>query len=168
MPKPILMNAGHSDFFQTPPVALKPLLRYLVPGSVVWEPSAGVGQLANQLYNAGFPTIRSDILDGQDFLTWEPDEHYDVIITNPPYSIKDKFLARAFRLKKPFAFLLPVTALAGKARMALYRTHGLQLLMLNDRINFNTPSGVGSGSWFATAWFTWGILPADLIFDPGE
>ena len=38
-----------------------------------------------------------------------------------------------------------------------YRQHGIQLLILESRVNFETPSGGKSDSWFETAWFTWGL-----------
>jgi len=85
-------------------------------------------------------------------------------VTNPPYSIKTKFLKRAFELGKPFAFLLPLTALEGKERGKLYAEYGIQLIIPNKRINFMTGSGKKS-VWFQTAWFTWGLnLPKDLNF----
>lgn len=48
------------------------------------------------------------------FFEYEP-QHYDLIITNPPYSFKDQFLKRAFELDKPFMMLLPITTLEGKS-----------------------------------------------------
>ncbi len=61
--------------------------------------------------------------------------------------------------------MMPITALEGQKRQALYKRHGMQLILLNRRINFETPSGKGGGSWFATAWFTYGLnLPKDIIY----
>jgi len=59
-------------------------------------------------------------VSGNDFLVDEPAFAYDCIITNPPYSIKDRFLTRCYELKKPFALLMPLTALEGKYRQQLY------------------------------------------------
>jgi len=106
---------------------------------------------------------------------WEPDIYNFLvddlpkgttcIITNPPYSLKDQFLARCYEHELPFALLLPVTALEGKKRQAMYKEHGMQLLVLPDRVNFHTPSGKGSGSWFHTDWFTNGFeFRKDMIF----
>ncbi|MGC8579683.1 MAG: tRNA (adenine-N(6)-)-methyltransferase, partial [bacterium] len=92
--------------------------------------------------------------------------NFDCIITNPPYSLKEEFLERAYSFNKPFAFLMPITALEGKTRQDLYKKYGLQLLIPNKRINFETPSGKGSGSWFASAWFTYKFnLPKDIMFE---
>jgi hypothetical protein len=68
--------------------------------------------------------------------------------------LKDEFLARCYGLGIPFALLLPLTALEGIKRQSLYRKHGLELILLPRRVKFETPSGEGAGSWFATAWFT--------------
>jgi hypothetical protein len=149
-------HARGSDIFQTPPAALNVLLAYLRPGWTIWECSAGKGNIQSVLTAHGLRVIGSDLQHGQNFLTWQP-EQYDAIVTNPPYSIKDEFLQRAYGLGKPFAFLLPLTALEGRVRQSLYRTYGLEVIFMDGRIDFETPSGKPSSAWFATAWFTWGL-----------
>ena len=158
--KPKLLEAGHTDEIYTPDYALKPLLPFIPPSvKVVWEPCWGQGHMAKHLNAAGY------IVSGgpsEDFLT--SGGCGDMIITNPPYSLKTKFLARAFEIGLPFAFLLPLTALEGRERGDLYRKHGIQLIIPNRRINFITPNG-GTSSWFQTAWFTHGLnLDRDLNF----
>lgn len=155
--KPGLMGSGHSDEFQTPPEGLTPLLPFLPGRAVVWEPAAGKGRLAAEMERHEFRVIASDLHDGRDFLHWQPDEPWDLIVTNPPYSIKDRFLGRCYQLGKPFALLMPLTALESRRRQALYREHGLELILFPYRVHFDTPSGRGAGSWFASAWFTWGL-----------
>jgi hypothetical protein len=59
----------------------------------------------------------------------------------------------------------PIAALESKKRQALYAKYGLQLIIPDKRIDFETPTGEGSSAWFATAWYTWGLnLPHDLMF----
>lgn len=154
-----------ADDFQTPPEALDPLLPYIPEDSLVWECACGNKNLVKGLHNAGFPVIASDILTGQDFLTWEPDFPYELILTNPPYSLKNEFLERCYSLGKPFALLMPLTALESKKRQSLYREHGLELIILPKRIAFETPSGCKSSPWFSVAWFTYGLdIGRDLTF----
>jgi len=158
------LNIKYSDDFQTPATAIKPLLNYLKREWVIWEPAQGKGNLTRALISEGFKVIGSDILEGKDFLAWQP-EYYDCIVTNPPYSLKNQFLERVYSLQKPFAFLLPLTTLETDRRQRLFKKYGLQIILLNKRINFETPSGSGSGSWFATAWFTNGLnLPHDINY----
>ena len=41
---------------------------------------------------------------------------FDMIITNPPYSLKDEFIKKCYEWNKPFCLLLPITAFERKAR----------------------------------------------------
>jgi len=144
------------DDFQTPPIALKPLMRYLPADWTIWECAEGKGYLTTALRQASYIVIGTDILTGQDFLRWQP-EQYDCIVTNPPYSIKHKFLARCYQLRKPFALLLPLTTLETRTRQDLFRRYGVEIILFDKRINFHLPSGKESKNWFATAWFTNGL-----------
>lgn len=150
------MQTGRPDDFQTPKIALAPLYTYLKKEWVIWECAAGKGSLTKELNKAGHTTIGTDTLTGKDFLTWQP-KKYDCIITNPPYSLKQQFLQRCYDLKKPFALLLPLTTFETAKRQALFKKHGIEVILFDKRINFETPSGKGGGSWFATAWFTNGL-----------
>ncbi|RLF37268.1 MAG: tRNA (adenine-N(6)-)-methyltransferase [Thermoplasmata archaeon] len=158
------MKTNSCDDFQTPKEALYPLIPYLKKDWVIWECASGKGNLVKGLKELGFDVISTDILSGADFLTWQP-KHFDCIITNPPYSLKEKFLERCYQLGKPFALLLPLTTFETRKRQDLFKKYGVQVIFFDKRINFETPDGKGSGAWFATAWFTnWLNLEKDLVF----
>jgi hypothetical protein len=158
------LKQGSSDDFQTPPYAIKPLLPYIKKEWIIWEPACGNGNLVNGLREYNYNVIGSDILDGKDFLKGTP-ENFDCIITNPPFSIKQEFLQRCYLLKKPFALLLPLTTLETKKRQKLFKEFGIEIILFDHRINFETPSGKQDGSWFATAWFTnWLNIGKELTF----
>lgn len=160
--KPKLLMNGHSDEMQTPKEAINPLLPYLKKNWIIWECAWGKGSLAKHLEKKGFKVIGSNV---KDFLKEKVTEHFDCLITNPPYSMKEEFLETCYKYEKPFALLMPLTALEGKKRGKLYRENGIQLIIPNKRINFITPSGKGSGSWFQVAWFCYKLnLPKDLMF----
>ena len=161
--KPPLLKHNINDF-QTPAEALNPLLPYLKREWTIWECAAGKGNLVKAFEARGFNVIGTDILTGRDFLVFQPD-YYDCIITNPPFSIKQQFLERCYQLRKPFALLLPLTTFETKKRQRLFAQFGVEVIFLPNRINFETPSGQGSGSWFATAWFTnWLNVGRQLTF----
>jgi len=158
------MKQGSPDDFQTPAIAINSLLPYLKKDWTIWECAEGNGNLTKAFESAGFKVIGTDILKGYDFLLNDIGD-YDCIITNPPYSLKEKFLERCYNLGKPFALLVPLTFLESEKRQKLFRKYGIQLIIPNKRINFETPSGKGSGSWFLTMWATWGLnLPKDINF----
>jgi len=159
--KPKLMMNGHTDEVQTPKEAIIPLLPYLKKDWIIWECAWGKGSLAKHLTESGFVVFGDK---DEDFLTTEFVDDYDCIVTNPPYSLKYEFLKKAFENGKPFALLMPLTALEGKKRGELYREYGIQLIIPDKRINFIMPNKQGS-AWFQTAWFTWKLnLPKDLMF----
>ena len=152
----------YSDDFQTPPNAIKPLLPFLKNEWILWECACGKGNLVKALKQKGFKVVGTDIREGKDFLKWAP-EKFDCIITNPPYSLRYEFIKRAYELEKPWAMLMSLTTLEGK-RQQLFKKYGIELLLLDKRINFETPNGKGSGSWFPVAWFCWKLLPKQIIF----
>ena len=97
---------------------------------------------------------------------YEP-EDYDVIVSNPPFSIKDKILERLYELNKPFAVLLPMNSLQGQSRYKFFE-RGIQLLSFDQRIgyhNINSMDKTVEGSPFATAYFCRNLLPRDLIIE---
>lgn len=85
-----------------------------------------------------------------------------MIITNPPYSLKNEFLERCYEYDKPFALLLPLTALEGKQRNELYKEYGIELIVLDKRINFMKNK---NNVWFNTSWFCKGIADKQLNFE---
>ncbi len=145
-----------NDELYTPEEAIKPLLPYIDPNWIIWEPTdPGCSNITRLLRENGNKCIGTC----ENF--FEKLVGFDCIITNPPYSLKDDFLEQCYKFKKPFALLLPITALEGIRRGKMFREHGLQLLVLDKRINFMPEK---NGSWFNVSWFTWGILPENLIF----
>ena len=146
-------QVGGSDNFETPAYAFDLLLPYLKKDWVIWEPAVGKGRLERAMCSRGFTVTAT----AEDFLVKRAYFYFDVIITNPPYSLKNGFLEKCYEYKKPFALLLPLTALETKRRQFLYTQYGLEMIIPDGRIDFGTPSGKKSSAWFATAWFTWGL-----------
>lgn len=157
---------GTNNEVYTPKEALEPLLPYLKKDWIIWDCAFGSGRLAEHLEKLGFNVIGNSNIDFLRKIDVEAHlgQTFDVIITNPPSSFKDKFLERAFKVGRPFAFLLPLTTLEGIKRGKMFKDNGIQIIIPNRRINFEIPSGKKS-SWFATAWFCWKLnLPKELNF----
>ena len=164
-------RAVGADDFQTPAYAIDWLMPFISQSAqCIWEPACGRGNLVNAFRDKGFRVRGSDILTGEDFLShFEECPSNCVIVTNPPFSGSNKydFLSRCYSYGNPFALLMPFGALEGIKRQALYREHGIQMLVPPKRIVFETPSGKKSSPWQAHAWFCWKLnLPSDLYFAP--
>ena len=157
------IKRGAFDELYTPREAVECIVDYIpVNVKAIWECTAiQNSEIVNVLREKGYTVVTSHIQDGLNFFDYEP-QHYDLIITNPPYSLKDRFLERAFSLGKPFMMLLPITTLEGKKRSELFRKNGIQVLIPNKRFNFIKEK---KGSWFQTSWFTFGLgLERDLNY----
>ncbi len=153
-----------NDELYTPPEAIYPLIKYLPPKPyTVWEcTDYGDSNISKILTDYGYRVISTHKNKGFDFLTDKPQFDFDIIITNPPYSLKNQFLKRAYQIGKPFCFLLPITTLEGKFRGNLFRQYGVEVLVLDKRINFMQNK---KNVWFNTSWFCWKVLPEKLIFE---
>lgn len=160
--KQALLQASNYNELYTPEIAIFPLLKHIPKEGIYWEcTDFGGSKITEVLEKSGRKVVVSHINSGVDFFKDTIDTHFDYIITNPPYSLKDKFLQRAYEIGKPFCFLLPITALEGVRRGELYRKYGVQVLVLDRRVDFTGKKS----NWFNVSWFCWKMLPKDLIFE---
>ena len=114
----------------------------------------------------GNKVIATHIDTGNNFFEYEPEEQYDVIISNPPFSIKDDIIKRLYELNKPYAILLPVPSLQGQKRFPYMKD--CQALIFDKRINYYTnltKKEVQKGVSFGSFYLCRNFLPQDLIFE---
>ena len=162
-----LKASKNNDECYTPHYAVHPLIKYIPSNKVIWCPfDEEWSAFVNELFLNGNKVISSHINQGLDFFNYEP-QYYDIIISNPPFSIKDAVLKRLYELNKPFAVLLPMNSLQGVNRYKYFR-NGIQLLTFDQRIGFHSTKDSMNpveGSPFASAYFCNGFLPRDLIVE---
>ena len=153
-----------NDEFYTPGILVKPIIKFIPEGATVWCPfDTANSEFVLTLKEHGFKVIHSHIWEGKDFLTYTPDEHFDCIISNPPFSLKLEVFEKLFKLEKPFAILMNSMAeqyhIVGNLfyRMSEQGKY-IQKLNPDKKVSFdgNTPS-------FNTAYFCWNFLPRDYI-----
>jgi len=157
-----MKNEKFDDLY-TPVYAIEPLLKYLPKKKMtIWECcDSGVSNITKVLKNIGHDVISTDIKTGFNFLTDKPDFDFDIIITNPPYSLKNKFIKKCYEYSKPFALLLPIHTLEGIERGKMFKKHGISLIVLDKRINFVENK---KGCWFNTSWFTWQLDEGNKLY----
>lgn len=162
-------KTASGDEVFTPFYAVNPLLKYIPRNKVIWCPFDEEWSAYYRLFiEEGYKVIRSSLNEGQDFFTYEPNEDYDIIVSNPPFSKKDDVLKRLDALRKPFAILLPANSIQGKKRYETCFKNGVQMLCFDYRIDFHTNFNFNTytkGNHFASAYFCRNVLPNDLIIE---
>ena len=172
MPKPNegVLKANRTvaaDEVYTPFYAVTPLLKYISKELVIWCPFDKEWSAYVQTFlAAGNKVIYSHLDDGQDFFEYQPDQHYDVIISNPPYSKKDEVLKRLKEIGKPYAMLLPLATLQGQRRFSSFEN--TQALIFDKRIGYHTWQdfqNTKEANPAATIYICKDVLPKDLIME---
>lgn len=96
-------KATAEDAVMTPPNIAKRIIKRYNPRGLILEPAKGTGSFYNQLPE---PKAYCEIAEGKDFFNWH--DKVDWIITNPPYSIYDRFIRHCFEVADNIVLLVPI------------------------------------------------------------
>lgn len=138
---PALINAVKTkgtDEWYTAAKDVEMILPYLSKGSTVWCPfDTTDSHYVKVLKSSGINVVHGHITEGKDFFKYEP-EHYDAIISNPPFSLFNEILERVYKLNKPFALVCNISSIFdGKFGFGLLKEHDdIQLFIPQKRMKF--------------------------------
>ena len=165
--KKIGANNGGSDEWYTPESAVKPILQFLNPHSVIWCPfDTKESNYVKVLSKAGHKVIHTHISEGKDFFKCNVKSHIDYIISNPPYSLRNKIFECLYKLCIPFAMLFNSNGLFdSKPRIELTAKYGVELLYLYPRVNFISENGSSFMPPFQSVYLCHNILPEKIMFN---
>lgn len=159
-----------ADYYPTPPWCTALLLEELdLPGGRWLEPCSGNGDIVRTV-----SSLRDDVTwhtgdirpEGRsvadhpkvarhaegDFLSMTPPEvPYDVLLTNPPYSLAMEFVQHGLLMADHVVMLLRLNFLASGRRAAFMRAHTPSVYVLPNRPSF---TGKGTDS-IEYAWLHW-------------
>ena len=161
----LMYSGGNNDECYTPDYGVKPILKYIPEGAIVWcpfdtEDSQFVIQISKQN-----EVEYSHISTGHDFFDYEPDE-WDMMVSNPPFTSKRKYFERALTFNKPFALIMTNTWLNDSAPKQLFKDKDLQLLMFDKRMKFISPDGRDNDKiTFSSSYYCYNILPKQIIME---
>lgn len=113
------VKRNDGDFYPTHHSMVWQLVPYLyIPKNwIIFEPACGKKDIVKALRKSNVKNkiVARDFRDGDDFLVCQ--ESYDLVFTNPPFSLATEFLETAFRVARHMIiFLLPLDYLHGKDR----------------------------------------------------
>ena len=148
------------DEYYTPKILVEPLLDYIPKDKVIWCPfDTENSEYVLVFKENGYKVIHSHIEEDKDFFTYTPDESFDIIISNPPFTKKLDVLKRLYEMNKPFCLLLGLPILNYQVIGNFFLDKELQLLIVDKKVSFD-----GNTCAFNSSYFCYKILPRDLMF----
>ena len=167
-----------NDYYATNPKAVEMLFeRYEVRGNTFLEPCVGGGHIAKAvdklIGDKLEETTYLDIVDRgypntivKDFLQYKTNKRYDIIISNPPYSLAQEFIEKSLSLlssKGHCIMFLKLQFLEGAKRKEFFEKYPPKYIYVfrNRMATWNNGSEVDpntSKRWATTmchAWFIW-------------
>ena len=154
------------DDYETPRSAWENIKDYIPRDKVIWEPFYCSGLSGNDLKYLGYDVIH----ENQDFFE---SNYGDVIISNPPFSIKKQVFTRLKELNKPFIIIAPSSMINTQYIRQLFSDcdDKLQVIIPRKRIHFikkidgEIPDDYKSSCNFDCFYFCWKInLERDITW----
>ena len=154
------------DEYYTKEYAITPLLKYIPTKTTVWCPfDKEKSNFVKLLRQHGCNVIYSHIDTGQDFFEYEP-QNYDYIVSNPPYSLRERILERLFLLQKPFALLINEAGLFdSKKRFELMKNNKFEIMVFDSRVDYIKGTEVMKGVPFKSIFLCSNVLPTTYVFE---
>ena len=162
----VLYSKGSNDECMTPDYGVVPILKYIPQDAIIWCPfDKEDSEFVKQIREMGNKVIATHIDNGQDFYTYEPTEHWDCIISNPPFTNKRHIFERALSFNKPFALIMSNTWLNDSVPKQLFKKKDLQLLMFDKRMKFKNNGEIQNKITFSSSYYCWNFLPKQIIME---
>ena len=117
------------DDYMTPNEAWDWILPYIPKDKVIWEAFYGDGKSGEYLKSLGLNVIHEDNID------FFENDLGDIIVSNPPFTMKQEVLERLKKLDKPFILILPAAVLTTKYIRRLFEDE-IQVAVPPKRIQF--------------------------------
>ena len=163
------MNKGYnrpkqpkSDDYNTSVSAYKLIQPFVPKGITIYDPFFHDGSCADKMRMVFSCEV---IHEDKDAFTWFPD-NADMIITNPPFSIKYKVLDWLMKRDLPFMCLLPLNTISTLKYSKVPNYDKIQYITATTRIKYDRPNTNGCAN-FESAWLCYKTnLPKDIMLLP--
>lgn len=119
---------NHDDYM-SPAHVWQDIEAYIPKDKTIWECFYGDGTSGQFLQQMGCDVIHEQI----DFFK---ENRGDILVSNPPFSMKKEVYTRLKELDKPFIMVSPSSMICYKYFRELFKDSGIQILIPRRRINF--------------------------------
>jgi hypothetical protein len=157
-----LVGLEGPDYYPTPEWGTRALLDQVRFEGQILEPACGEGYMSRVLEAAGYDVVSSDLHpwgfgDVRDFFSIR--EHFDNMVTNPPYNRAEEFLRHALTIiDRKICLLMRLSWLESEARY--HRVYKLRpptsVYVFTSRLSMYRAGYVGENSGATCyAWYCW-------------
>ena len=166
------LKKGSTDEWFTPESAVMSILKHIPVGKIVWCPfDTEESNFVKVLQECGYTVEFSHIQNqDEDFFNYEPFE-WDIIVSNPPYSIRNDILKRVFSFGKPFALLMNTNGLFDSDfRWKLFNKYDFSLFYVKGRVNYMKEIGKveKSSPPFQSAYICSKLFSEKIVFEENK
>lgn len=165
-----------NDFYATNPETLKMFLYEFwkdnaFEGDEILEPACGQGHISKTLKELlpNFNITSTDLIDrgygvsGIDFLTYDYKKMFDVVITNPPFSLAKEFIEKGLKISNKHVIMLcKIQLLEGTKRKEMFFNTPLKYVYVHTTRQATwkegkplDPNGKKWATTMCLAWFVW-------------
>lgn len=157
----IKQDFKNDDQYNTPREAWEMIIPYIPKGITIWE-AFMMGNTSSKSMDY-LSELGCEVVGSPELNFFENDLG-DVIVSNPPYSIKKRIFKRLAELDKPFILLLPVSTIT-KQFTKLLKREFIQMIIPDKRIQFIKGEDPLKRCWFDTCYLCYKMdLKNDITF----
>ena len=168
----LAIKHSNTDEWYTPAEAVELILPYLKRreyNKILCPFDKEQSQFVRVLMATGFEVTYGHIETGQDFFDIDNLQNYDAIVSNPPFSKRQKILERLFDSGVPFAMIMNFNGLFdSKSRWKLFKNNRFELLVPCGRIHFFNENGEANSLNFQSIYVCKGMSDKQIEFIEDE
>ena len=152
-----------NDEYYTQPSTWDLILPYINQNNILWEPFYGLGHTHNYFNEKGYNIIG----ENTDFFENEKDMHNsDIVVSNPPFSLKYKIISRLVKYNKPFILILPLGSINTLSFRKCFNDNmdDVSIILPKGRINFIKGKNIARSPSFESCFVCWKLDIPKLVF----
>lgn len=168
----LAIKHSNTDEWYTPAEAVELIVPYLKSreyNKILCPFDKEQSQFVRVLMAHGFEVTYGHIETGQDFFDIDNLQDYDAIVSNPPFSKRQKILERLFDSGVPFAMIMNFNGLFdSKSRWVLFKDNRFELLIPLGRIHFFNENCENNSPNFQSIYVCKGMSDKQIEFIEGK
>lgn len=161
-----IIKKKNCDDYDTPLYIWEMLLDYLDLGkdTIIYDPFYNNGIAKTYLAKLGYNNV---IHEKEDFFQNYDKYNYDIIISNPPYSIKQNILKVLYKIDRPFVLIVPTAIISKLYLKNIFKDDidKVQYIIPNRRLQFEVNGYNQRRTPFDTIFFCYKLeLQRDIVY----